>query len=55
MDYQERRREGRFRELFNTTHEEFLETPRRDVDWLFLVDTALTEGATEKAKRDNAK
>jgi hypothetical protein len=51
-DFHERRREGRFRELFNVTHDEYLDTPRSDVTWLLLIANAVEEGEIERAKRE---
>ena len=48
LEYQERKREGRFREMFATTHEEYLEIPRQTANWLLLIDDALSEGARER-------
>lgn len=48
-------REYQFRKAFSATHEEFLDNPVKNTQWLLAIEGAHTEVEVDLAKRESAK
>lgn len=46
-------REYRYRTLFRLTHEQYLDSPAHDVDWMLAIDNTYTDAQNEMRRRAN--